>query len=85
MSDVQSRVGVIWHPGSLKCFLLCGDRLYTSESDVYRRQILTYKDNPRTESVNENVNVLFICRLRMLPRVEMSFRYDKPVCHKHKP
>ena len=24
------------------------DRLYTSESDVYRRQILTYKDGPRT-------------------------------------
>ena len=24
-----------------------GDRLYTSESDVYRRQILTYKDGPR--------------------------------------
>ena len=30
-------------------FLQCGDRLYTSESDVYRRQILTYKDGPRTE------------------------------------
>ena len=28
-----------------------GDRLYTSESDVYRRQILTYKDGPRTERV----------------------------------
>ena len=27
----------------------CADRLYTSESDVYRRQILTYKDDPRTE------------------------------------
>ena len=26
-----------------------GDRLYTSESDVCRRQILTYKDSPRTE------------------------------------
>ena len=29
----------------------CGDRLYTSESDVYRRQILTYEDGPRTERV----------------------------------
>ena len=29
----------------------CGDRLYTSESGVYRRQILTYKDDPRTEKV----------------------------------
>ena len=28
------------------------DRLYTSESDVYIRQILTYKDDPRTERVN---------------------------------
>ena len=27
------------------------DRLYTSGSDVYRRQILTYKDGPRTERV----------------------------------
>ena len=26
-----------------------GDRPYTSESDVCRRQILTYKDGPRTE------------------------------------
>ena len=25
------------------------DRLYTSESDVHRRQILTYKDGPRAE------------------------------------
>ena len=32
-------------------FFQCGDRLYTSESDVYRRQILTYKDGPRTERV----------------------------------
>ena len=29
----------------------CGDCLYTSESDVYRRQIMTYKDGPRTERV----------------------------------
>ena len=29
----------------------CGDRLYTSESDVNRRQILTYKDGPRTEGM----------------------------------
>ena len=26
-------------------------RLYTSKSDVCRRQILTYKDDPRDESV----------------------------------
>ena len=29
----------------------CGNRLYTSESDVCRRQILTYKDGPRTERI----------------------------------
>ena len=28
----------------------CGGRLYTS--DVCRRQILTYKDDPRTERIN---------------------------------
>ena len=32
---------------------LCGDRLYTSESDVYRRQILTYRDRPRAERVKK--------------------------------
>ena len=29
-----------------------GDRLYSTESDVCRRQIVTYKDDPRTERVN---------------------------------
>ena len=28
-----------------------GDRLYAAESDVCRRQILTYKDGPRTEII----------------------------------
>ena len=32
-----------------------GDRLYTSESDVCRRQILTYKDGLRAE-----INTIFI-------------------------
>ena len=27
------------------------ERLYTSESDVCRRQILTYKDSPRPEKI----------------------------------
>ena len=31
--------------------LQSGDRFYTSESDVCRRQILTYKDDPRTERI----------------------------------
>ena len=33
-------------------FFQSGDRLYTSKSDVYRRQILTYKEGPRAERVN---------------------------------
>ena len=32
-------------------FFQCGDRLYTSESDVYRRQILANKDVPLAERV----------------------------------
>ena len=30
------------------------ERLYTSESDVYRRQILTYKVDPRAVRVNND-------------------------------
>ena len=30
-----------------------GDRLYTSESDFYKRQILTYKDGPHAKSVKQ--------------------------------
>ena len=30
-------------------FFQCVDRLYTSESDVYRRRILMYKDSLRFE------------------------------------
>ena len=42
-----------YHPKPVACMLAvyeqCGDRLYTSETDVCRRQILAYKDCPRTE------------------------------------
>ena len=31
--------------------LTARDRLYTSTSDVFRRQILTYKDDPRAEKI----------------------------------
>ena len=31
--------------------ILHGDRLYTSESDVFIHQNLTYKDGPRTEKI----------------------------------
>ena len=33
-------------------FFQCGDGLYTLASDVYGRQILTYKDDPLAETVN---------------------------------
>ena len=36
-----------------------GDRLYTSESDVYRRQILTYKDDPRADRVKVQVMSIY--------------------------
>ena len=39
-------------------FFQCGDRVYTSESDVCRRQILTYKDGPRTERFNNSYSVI---------------------------
>ena len=53
-------------------FFQCGDRLYTSECDVYRRYILTYKDGPRTERVKHTylwwvVTFLhYYCYLNML-------------------
>ena len=40
----------VWY-GSTVNFFQCGDRLYASESDVYRRQVLTYKDGPRAVRV----------------------------------
>ena len=41
-------------------FFQRGDRLYTSESDVYRRQIMTYKDGPRAERVNPTAGERFV-------------------------
>ena len=35
-------------------FLSAGIVFYTSESNVYWRQIVTYKDDPRAERVNTN-------------------------------
>ena len=40
------RLEIVYH-------LQRGELLYTSESDVYRRQNLTYKDGPRAERVNK--------------------------------
>ena len=38
-------------PLEIFSFFQRGDLLYTLESDVYRRQILTYKDDSRAERV----------------------------------
>ena len=46
---------MLWVYGHLIRYILIlseGGRLYTSESDVYRRQILTYKYGPRAARVN---------------------------------
>ena len=44
---------------SLQLFILlqCGDRLWSSESDVYRRQILTTKVDPRALRINRFKNI----------------------------
>ena len=54
MSDIwanrftnDSHMAVPWYEPFLR-----EDRLYTSESDVLRRQILTYVDAPRAERIN---------------------------------
>ena len=41
-------------PLEIFVLLQCGDRLWSSESDVYRRQILTTKVDPRTVRVKED-------------------------------
>ena len=51
-------------------FIQCGDRLYTSESDVYRRQILTYKDGPRAERFKLQYYKRFLAMLD-IPRVHV--------------
>ena len=43
-------------PLEICSFFQCGDRLYTAESAVYRRQILTYKDGSRAERVSRLTN-----------------------------
>ena len=43
---------LLLQPLEIRSHFQCGDRLYTSESDVYRRQILTYTDGPRAGRIN---------------------------------
>ena len=42
-------IGKIYTKHVWELLITLSDRLYTSESDVCRRQILKYKDDPRTE------------------------------------
>ena len=41
-----------------------GDRLYTSESDVYRRQILKYKDGPSAKRVKASMVRLSVNKIK---------------------
>ena len=43
-------------PFEIFSFFQCEDRLYESKSDVYRCQLLTYKDGARAESVERIIN-----------------------------
>ena len=47
-------------PSINSLLFLVRDRLWTSESDVYRRQILTSKFGPRAESVILSGSLLFL-------------------------
>ena len=49
-------------PLEIFSFFQCGDRLYTSEFDVYRRQILTYKDGPSAERVEPYRTYFILCQ-----------------------
>ena len=66
---------MLWVYGHYKYFnYSSGGGLYTSESDVYRRQILTYKDDPRAERINNtklkceiynsNIKCIYVNQLR---------------------
>ena len=58
----------------LDIFLLlqCGDRLYTSESDVYRRQILTTKVDLRAVRVEEKLVLLKVLCIRRHKKTRKS-------------
>ena len=44
--------------GSRPAINICGDRLSSSESDVYRRHILTTKVDPRAVRVKDNITTV---------------------------
>ena len=48
------RIPVLWVYDHYKYYnSFSGERFYTSESDVYRRQCLTHKDDPCAERVKK--------------------------------
>ena len=58
------------HPKEVSSFFQCRHRLYTSESDVYRRQILTSKVDPRAVRVNPcGTNLPFLMDNMLMSRI----------------
>ena len=57
-------------------FLHCGDRLYTSECDICGRQILTYKNGPRAETVFSNFHPLEVVSRYREPQLEVGGDYS---------
>ena len=51
--------------------LQCGERLESSESDVYRRQILTTKVDPRTVRVNDDESMDFFVFVKGSPSTDL--------------
>ena len=66
-------------------FFQRGDRLYTSESDVYRRRILMYKDGPHAERVKTLIRVILIISTMIgYSHKPISYQHSL-VCHKQWP
>ena len=54
-----------------------GDRLYTSESDVCRRQILTYKDGLRTEGLIYQTHLFVLTETSGVLKVMYQWRLQR--------
>ena len=65
-SNIASTCVTKWH---IQKPFQRGYRLYTSESDVWRRQILTYKYGPRTE---KNIYFQWQCMTIQMKREELT-------------
>ena len=60
---------------TLIVILLVQDRLYTSESDVYRRQILTYKDDPRTVRIKTLLVLKGLAQAKIIKKSVIYFGF----------